>query len=178
MVSAELIEACRRGDSGAFEELVERTRRRVYSLAYRLVRDPQEAEDVAQEAYLRVYRGLRGFRGDASFETWLHRVVTNTAFTHLKRRGRFGELLAEGQEDAGEAAEERPAVDQALDRDELKRALEGLTEGLRVVTVLKTVYGLSVREIARELEISESAVKVRLHRARKKLKEAIWTQTT
>ena len=178
MVSAELIEACRRGDPGAFEELVERTRRRVYSLAYRLVRDPHEAEDVAQEAYLRVYRGLRGFRGNARFETWLHRVVTNTAFTHLKRRGRFGDILAEGEEIRDEVEEGRPAVEQALDRDELKRALEGLTEGLRVVTVLKDVYGLPVREIAQELGISESAVKVRLHRARKKLKDAIWTQTT
>ncbi|HEX9892255.1 MAG TPA: RNA polymerase sigma factor [Actinomycetota bacterium] len=178
MVSAELIEACRRGDPGAFEELVERTRGRVYSLAFRLVRDPHEAEDVSQEAYVRVFRGLPGFRQEARFETWLHRVVTNTAFTHLKRRGRFGDVLAEGQVDAAERVADPDApMEQALDRDELKRALDGLSPGLRVVTVLKDVYGLPVRDIAAEIGISEAAVKVRLHRARKKLKEALWTKS-
>jgi|SRR5919106_1463376 RNA polymerase sigma-70 factor (ECF subfamily) len=177
MVSRELLEACRRGDPASFEELVERTRARVYSLANRLVRDRHDAEDVAQEAYLRVFRGLRGFREDAAFETWLHRVVTNTAFTYLKRRGRFGELVAEGQEPV-EQVQAPSGVDRALDRDELRRALDGLSEALRVVTVLKDVYGLSVREIAEELDVSEGAVKVRLHRARKQLKDAIWAQTT
>src|ERR671918_3183081 len=122
MVSRELLEACRRGDAGAFEELVERTRRQVYPLAYRLVGDRHEAEDVAQEAYLRVFRSLRGFRQEARFETWLYRIVTNAAFTHLRRRGRFGVLLAEGQEQAGGKPEGRP-VGGALGRDEGKRGL-------------------------------------------------------
>lgn len=178
MVSRELLERCRRGEAGAFEELVERTRGRVYSLAYRLVRDPHEAEDVAQEAYIRVYRGLPGFREEARFETWLHRVVTNAAFTHLKRRGRFGEVLAEGQEERVEGVvDPKASVEQALDRDELKRALDGLSPALRVVTVLKDVYGLPVRDIAAEIGISEAAVKVRLHRARKKLKDVLWTKS-
>src|ERR687887_927841 len=100
MVSHELLAACRRGDRDAFEEVVRRTHRHVYTQALRLVRDRQEAEDVAQEAYLRVFRGLAGFRGDARFETWLYRIVANTALNHLRRRGRFGELLAEDtQED-------------------------------------------------------------------------------
>jgi RNA polymerase sigma-70 factor (ECF subfamily) len=177
MVSRELLEACRRGDAGAFEELVERTQRHVYTLAYRLVGDRHEAEDVAQEAYLRVFRSLRGFRQEARFETWLYRIVTNAAFTHLRRRGRFGVLLAEGQEQAVEEPEVRP-VEAALDRDEVKRALQGLTPGARAVVVLKDVYGLSCQEIADEMGLSESAVKVRLHRARKRLKEVIWTRAT
>ncbi|HZA27642.1 MAG TPA: sigma-70 family RNA polymerase sigma factor [Actinomycetota bacterium] len=177
MVSRELLEACRRGDAGAFEELVERTQRHVYTLAYRLVGDRHEAEDVAQEAYLRVFRSLRGFRQEARFETWLYRIVTNAAFTHLRRRGRFGVLLAEGQEQAVEEPEVRP-VEAALDRDEVKRALQGLTPGPRAVVVLKDVYGLSCQEIADEMGLSESAVKVRLHRARKRLKEVIWTRAT
>lgn len=177
MVSRDLLEACRRGDAGAFEELVEQTQRQVYTLAYRLVGDRHEAEDVAQEAYLRVFRSLRGFRQEARFETWLYRIVTNAAFSHLRRKGRFGDVLAEGQESAVEEPEVRP-VEAAIDRDEVKRALQGLTLGARTVVVLKDVYGLSCQEIADEMGLSEAAVKVRLHRARKRLKDAIWSKAT
>src|SRR5919204_1564774 len=99
MVSPELLAACRRGDRRAFEELVRLTHRRVYALAYRLVEDRSDAEDVAQEAYLRMFRGLAGFREEAQFETWMHRIVTNCAMTALRRRGRFGEVLREEAED-------------------------------------------------------------------------------
>src|SRR2546422_3753748 len=90
MVSPELLAACRRGDRRAFEELVRLTGRRVYSLAYRMVGDRLDAEDVAQEAYLRMYRGLAGFREEARLETWMYRIVANCAMTLLRRRGRFG----------------------------------------------------------------------------------------
>jgi RNA polymerase sigma-70 factor, ECF subfamily len=170
MVTHELLAACRRGDPRAFEEIVERTYRHVYTQALRLVGDRQDAEDVAQEAYLRVFRGLPGFRGDAQFETWLHRIVVNSAMSHLRRRRRFGELqFEEPEEPAREVAgPDRPA-DQALDRQELARALETLPLGLRVVVVLKDVYGLSHQEIGEHLGVSDGAVKVRLHRARRRL---------
>ena len=171
-VDAELLAACRRGDFGAFEELVVRTERQVFTLAYRLVGDRSEAEDVAQEAYLRVFRSLGAFREDARFETWLFRIVTNVAMTHLKRRGRFGELLREPEEGPGPEAPERPA-DQVVDRDEVKRALEVLPLGMRTTVVLREVYGLSSKEIGEEMGLTEGAVKVRLHRARRRLKELI-----
>src|SRR6266545_5407799 len=101
-VTPELVEACRRGDPEAFEEVVRRTYRHVYTQALRLVGDRQEAEDVAQEAYLRVYRGLAGFRGDAQFETWLYRIVSNTAMSHLRKRRRFGELVRDSLEEPSE----------------------------------------------------------------------------
>jgi len=170
VVSAELLAACRRGDRGAFEELVELTHRRVYSLAYRLTNDRSEAEDVAQEAYLRMFRGLAGFREEARFETWMHRIVTNCALTMLKRRGRFGEVLAEEPPDVPVPD---VAASRTVDRDSLSRAMAGLPEGQRVVVLLKDVYGLSCREIGEEIGIEEGAVKVRLHRARKRLKEAL-----
>jgi RNA polymerase sigma-70 factor, ECF subfamily len=170
MVSPELLAACRRGDRRAFEELVRLTHRRVYSLAYRLVRDRSEAEDVSQEAFLRMYRGLEGFREEARFETWMYRIVTNCAITHLKRRRRFGVVLSD--EDLDAVVPDR-AQDRAVDRDDLERALAELPEGQRLPVLLKDVYGLSVREIAEELGIEEGAVKVRLHRARKRLAESI-----
>src|SRR5437588_2096760 len=82
MVSPDLLARCKQGDRAAFEELVRVTHRRVYSLAYRLVGDRSDAEDVSQEAYLRMFRGLAGFREEAAFETWMHRIVANCAMTH------------------------------------------------------------------------------------------------
>lgn len=169
-VTRELLAACRRGDPRALEELVRRTHRRVYALAHRLVGDPHEAEDVSQEAYLRMFRGLEGFREEARFETWMHRIVTNTAFNQLRRRGRFGELLEDDALDVAVPDASEPA---ASDRDELERALARLPAGQRAVIVLKDVYGLSCREIGSELGIEEGAVKVRLHRARKRLRREL-----
>src|SRR5918996_5786458 len=95
MVTRELLERCRRAEPGAFEELVELTGRQVYTLALRLTGDRHEAEDVAQEAYLRVHRSLRSFRGESRFETWLHRVVANAAINHMRDKARFGDLVDE-----------------------------------------------------------------------------------
>lgn len=174
MVTHELLAACRRGDPTAFEEVVRRTYRQVYTQAFRLVGDRQEAEDVAQEAYVKVIRGLAGFRGDAQFETWLYRIVTNTAMTHLRRRRRFGELLADSGEEAPEYAADVRVAEQAVDREALRRALGALPLSLRSVVVMKDVYGLSCREIGDRLGISEGAVKVRLHRGRKRLKQRLF----
>nr|MBA3552961.1 sigma-70 family RNA polymerase sigma factor [Actinomycetota bacterium] len=81
MIAPELLDACRRREPGAFEEVVRATYRKVYTQALRLVGDRQDAEDVTQEAYLRVYHGLDGFREEAAFETWLYRIVTNAAMS-------------------------------------------------------------------------------------------------
>jgi RNA polymerase sigma-70 factor, ECF subfamily len=172
MVTPELLAACRRGDPKAFEEVVRRTHKNVYTQALRLVGDRQDAEDVAQEAYLRVFRGLAGFRGEAQFETWLYRIVANAAMSYLRRRQRFGAVLAE-PEDASSAQWIAPDVqvdEQAVDRDALVKALEALPVSFRTVVVLKDVYGLSCLEISQQLGTTEGAVKVRLHRARKRLK--------
>jgi RNA polymerase sigma-70 factor (ECF subfamily) len=172
MIGGDLLERCRRGEPAAFAELVERTYRQVYTLAVRLVGDRHEAEDVTQEAYLRVHRSLGTFRGDSSFRTWLHRIVANTAMTHLRRRGRFGDL---GDEHDSVLRLSEPTADPAqLDTDALRRALATLDDAQRVVVLMKDAYGFSCREIGEEMGISEGAVKVRLHRARKRLKAALY----
>jgi len=172
----DVLERCRRGDPRAFEELVRDTHRQAYTLALRLVGDRHEAEDVTQEAYLRVFRSLRGFREEARFETWLYRIVTNAALTHLRKRGRFGELTP-GPGDLDDAiASGAPSPEAVVDRDELERGLARLPVGMRVVVVLKDVYGLSAREIGEHLGIAEGAVKVRLHRGRRRLKELVYGQ--
>jgi RNA polymerase sigma-70 factor (ECF subfamily) len=175
MVSRELIAACRRGDPRAFEEVVRLTYRQVYTQALRVVGDRQDAEDVTQDAYLRVFRGLRGFREEAQFETWLYRIVANAAISHLRRRGRFGDLGADPVEDDVPGTEEPEPAGTVADRDVLLRALDSLPDGLRVVVVLKDVYDLSCRDIADRMGLSEGAVKVRLHRARRKLRDELAT---
>ena len=174
MVSPELLAACRRGDRAAFEEVVRRTYRHVYTQAFRIVGDRHEAEDVAQEAYLRVFRGLAGFRGEAQFETWLYRIVANAAITYLRRKGRFGELIIDREDDPLEVAADVRVAEQAADREELSRALAALPISLRAVVVLKDVYGMPHKEIAELLGTTEGAVKVRLHRARRRLKEHLF----
>jgi len=174
MVSPELLAACRRGDRAAFEEVVRRTYRHVYTQALRIVGDRHEAEDVAQEAYIRVFRGLAGFRGEAQFETWLYRIVANAAITHLRRKSRLGELSLDKEDERTEIPADVRVDDQAADREELSRALAALPVSLRSVVVLKDVYGLPHKEIAELLGTTEGAVKVRLHRARRRLKEQLF----
>lgn len=166
-IAPELVEACRRGDAEAFEALVRQTNRQIYGLVMRIVGNPEDAADVTQEVYVRVWRSLRGFRGDANLATWMHRVATNAALTHLKRRGRMAEPVEE------EKMQERLAVgddeDARLSSAEVERALSRLSDGYRVVVVLKDMYGLNCEEIAKEIGLTEGAVKVRLFRARRKL---------
>jgi RNA polymerase sigma-70 factor (ECF subfamily) len=172
MVSRELLDRCRAHAPGAFEELVEQTHRQVYTLALRLVGDRYEAEDVTQEAYLRVHRSLRGFRGDARFETWLHRIVANTAMSQLRRKGRFGDPVEEPERVI--RVPSGPSTDDVPERDEVRRALTALPPGQRVVIVMKDVYGFSTDEIAEHMGTSPGAVKVRLHRARRNLRDLIY----
>jgi RNA polymerase sigma-70 factor, ECF subfamily len=171
MVDRDLLARCGRREPGAFEELVELTGRQVYTLAFRLTGDRHEAEDVAQEAYLRVYRSLRSFRGESRFETWLHRVVANAAINHMRDKARFGDLVDEPERImriAGEAT-----TDNVPAREELATAMAQLPDAQRVAVVLKDVYGFSAAEIAERLGTTEGAVKLRLHRGRRNLKNLI-----
>jgi len=173
----ELVEDAKAGDHGAFEELVRRTYADTYTLALRLVGDEEDARDVVQETYLRVHKGLKKFRGDARFSTWLHRITANCANTYLGRRGRHQHESLPDEPSAVTAnpsddPEERVRVSGL--RDELSNAVQALPPKLRAVLVLRDVYGLAHHEIAEQLEITESAAKVRLHRARKRLREQLY----
>ena len=129
MVDPELLDACRRGDAAALEEVVRRTYRQVYSQALRLVGDRQDAEDVAQEAFVRAFRGLSTFRGEAQFETWMYRIVANAAMSHLRRRRRFGELLIEAA--TIEVLRQRVVVGQVLQLVLEALALRDVTDDAR-----------------------------------------------
>jgi RNA polymerase sigma-70 factor (ECF subfamily) len=173
----ELIEVAKAGDHQAFEELVRHTYADTYTLAFRLVGDEEDARDVVQETYLRALKGLKRFRGDAQFSTWLHRITANCANTYLGRHSRHRhEPLPDDPAIADEHPQRDPEQLASIGdlRDQLSEALLGLPPKLRAVVVLRDIYDLSHQTIAVQLGISESAAKVRLHRARKRLRERLY----
>lgn len=175
--TAALVEAARLGDRSAFDALVRATYVDTYTLAHRLTGDDDDARDVVQETYLRAYRGLARFRGDAQFSTWLYRITANCASTHLSRRRRHRHEELTDDVPIGDlvpAHDPEQRAQQMLLRDRLQTALRALPPRLRAVVVLRDVYDLPHEAIAAELGISESAAKVRLHRARRKLREDVF----
>lgn len=173
----DLARAARRGDRGAFELLVIETAPRVHALVLRLVGDEDDARDLVQETYLRAYRSIGRFRSDAAVTTWLYRIAANCAASHLRRRRPALPLEA-----ALSLADDAPASDpervaaSAAERRRLVGALESLPESLRAVVVLHDVYELAHDVIAAELGISRAASKVRLHRARRRLREQLFPE--
>ena len=173
----ELVGAAQGGDRASFDELVRRTSADAFTLARRLVSDEEDARDVVQEAYLRAYRSIGRFRGDAQFTTWLYRITANCASTHLGRRRRHRhDELDEEVELADTKPEHDPqiAADASALREQLERAVAELPPRLRAVVVLRDIYDLSHAEVAEQLGISESAAKVRLHRARRRLRAQVF----
>ena len=175
-----LVDAARDGERPAFDELVRRTYVDTYTLAVRLTGHEEDARDVVQEAYLRAWKGLRRFRGDARFSTWLYRITANAAFTQVQKRRRHRAAplddVAEPVDTRAEASPELVAESGAGLTD-LAEAVDRLPDGLREVLVLKDVYGLSHEAIAAETGISVPAAKVRLHRGRKRLRDLLYDQS-
>jgi RNA polymerase sigma-70 factor, ECF subfamily len=173
----ELVDAARDGDRDAFDELVRRTYVDTYTLALRLTSHEEDARDVVQEAYLRAWKGLRRFRGESQFSTWLYRITANAASTHLQKRRRHRTARLEEIDEPFETSPESSPETVAESRsglDELAAALGRLPVGLRQVIVLKDVYGLTHEAIAQETGISVAAAKVRLHRGRKRLRDVLY----
>jgi len=165
------------GDREPFDELVRRTYRDAFGLAMRLTGNEEDASDVVQDAYLRAYRAIGKFRNESRFSTWLYRIVTNCSATHMGKsnRHRHDQLP-----DESTMADPRPASDPVAlaAASDLSRRLDGaiadLPARLRSVVVLRDVYDLPHEAIASELGISVSAAKVRLHRARRRLRERVF----
>jgi RNA polymerase sigma-70 factor (ECF subfamily) len=174
---AALVERAADGEREAFDELVRLTHRDAFGLAIRLTGNEEDARDVMQDAYLRAYRSIGRFRGDARFSTWLYRIVANTASTHLSRRGRHRhEELVDDAVVVDQHPDHDPvaAAETADLRDQLDDAILNLPPRLRSVVVLRDIYDLPHEAIAEELGISVSAAKVRLHRARRRLREQVF----
>ena len=171
--------AARAGDSAAFEALVRHTYTETYTLAYRLMGNQEDAQDVTQEVYLRAFKGIGRFRGDAQFSTWLHRITANTAVTHRTRRTKHRHDRLDNElalEDRRAEYDPSSSADSNELRQRVESALVELPARLRAVVVLRDVYDLPHEAIAEELGISETAAKVRLHRARRKLRDLVFVE--
>jgi RNA polymerase sigma-70 factor, ECF subfamily len=166
----ELVEACRAGEASAFDVLVARWEDRIRGAAYRILGSEDEARDVAQEAFLKAYRGLPGFKQEARFSSWLYQIATNQCRDRLRRRKTRPQVSLEALEEAGGTliVETRPgAHERLLERDlaeTVKRAIHALPEEQRVVVILKEYQELTFLEIAQALDVPVSTVKTRLYR--------------
>ncbi len=184
---AELVRRAQQGELAAFEALVARHERHVFSLALRMLRQEQDAEDVTQTTFLSALEHLAGFRGEASFATWVTRIATHAALKVLRKRQGLEMVSLEGATEPSAdretiahpefIADWRQSPAHLVERGETRRliesALEELDEKHRLVFLLRDVEGFSVRETAQALGLTEVNVKVRLLRARLQLRERL-----
>jgi RNA polymerase sigma-70 factor (ECF subfamily) len=173
--------ALRRGEPAAFQQLVETYSPRIYNLALKMLGDPDVAEDILQETFINAYRAIDRFEGRAHISTWLYRIAHNAVLMRLRKERRIPDLKsleedfdldvlpAPGQWD--DAPERRLLQAELIGK--MDEALANLSEALRVVFVLRDIDGLSTAETAEVLDLSETAVKSRLHRARLALREQL-----
>jgi RNA polymerase sigma-70 factor (ECF subfamily) len=185
----ELVQAAQRGDQQAFRRLVERYQRRVFQLAVGMVKDADEAMDIAQETFVRVHRYLPSFKGDSSFFTWTYRIAVNLCLDAGRRRGRSEPVEFDERQAEVEAAMDPPSAAlagpqrSALNRElagKMEEALASLSENHRAILLLREVEGLSYEELSHALGIRKGTVMSRLFHARlkmqRKLREYLGTE--
>jgi len=177
------LDALRDGDRVEFARLVEAYSGVIYRLAIKMLENPQDAEDILQETFIKAYRYLPKFDGRSSLSTWLYRIGTNEALMLIRRRKNVDISIEEPMDRKDEEQKPMQIVDWCcLPEDELlstearatmDKAVEALPESLRVVFLLRDIEGLSTRETGEVLNLSETAVKTRLSRARMRLRELL-----
>ncbi len=178
----ELVERVQAGEKQAFDLLVLRYQQKLIKLISRYVRDPQEASDVAQEAFIKAYRALPRFRGDSSFYTWLYRIGVNTAKNHLVAQGRRppdADIEVQDAErlDIDAMLREHDTPEAEAHRDEVERtvieAIEALPEELRTAVTLRELEGMSYQEIATVMDCPVGTVRSRIFRAREAIERRL-----
>jgi RNA polymerase sigma-70 factor (ECF subfamily) len=172
-----LVDRCRTGDDRAFGELVDRYKDLVYGLVYRLTPDRSQVDDLAQDVFLRVHRGLPYFRGEARLSTWIFRIVQNVCVQARSRRVTEVALARDG-DDGGERAPREPgSADRSFGdielRDRLAKALAQLPDNYRVLISAHYLKGVQYEALAEALDLPLGTVKTHLHRAKRRLRELL-----
>ncbi len=172
------VQRVQRGDASAFEALVAAYEKNVYNLALRMTGRPEDAEDMAQEAFLKAYSSIRSFRGDSKFSVWLYRIVSNVCLDHLRRQSRRQTVSLSAEDDEGEdvqldladtAQSPEALLERKLTRESVRRGLAQLPPDARQILLLREIQGLSYEEIGETLGLEPGTVKSRIFRARKRL---------
>ncbi|HVP14159.1 MAG TPA: sigma-70 family RNA polymerase sigma factor [Terriglobales bacterium] len=176
----ELVRMAQAGESRGFDELVRRYQGKVYRLSYKILRHEEDAAEALQDAFLSAYRGLRAFKSEATFSTWLYRIATNAALMKIrKRRPNHVSLEQSGSDDKGPlqlrdwSAQPAEELLTRETREVMEEGMRALPAQLQAVFVLRDIEGLSSAEAAEVLGLSVAAVKSRLHRARLALRERL-----
>lgn len=168
---AKLVERFVAGDRRAFDELVRRHQRALFYLALRYLKNDADAQDLTQRAFVRAFQGLEKLRGEASFRTWIYRILVNLALNHVRDHVRLSPVNEADEPLVDAVGAERLALDQA--RRRLRRGLENLPKKQRVVVELRVYEELSFAEVAAIAGGSENAAKVNFHLALKRLRELL-----
>ena len=169
----ELVRRTRNGDTEAFSELVRRHQQVTYNLAYRYMRDATQAEDMAQEAFLKAYRLLNGFRGDSSFSTWLYRVTSSVCLTELSRRKRRSEVELQPTHYKNAAIQPNYTLDVP---EQIRSCVTKLSDRYAEIVTLYYLKGVSYDEIAEAMDIPMGTLKTWMFRARKQLRTIVETE--
>jgi RNA polymerase sigma-70 factor (ECF subfamily) len=167
-----LVDRCRQGDLGAFEELYRAHAGKLFSVAYRMLGNPTDAEDLLQEVFLSAHRKLETFRGESALGTWLYRLAMNQCLDYLRSRAaRTNQVTGTLDDEPGlYDAGSRGLAEQTVTRMDLERALAQLPDGCRAAFVLHDIVGLEQREVAEALGIAEGTSKSQVHKARLRLR--------
>jgi len=180
MTEAEAIRLAQQGDAAAFERIYRLHSRRVYALCLRMVGSPPEAEDLAQEAFLQLFRKISTFRGESAFSTWLHRLAVNVVLMKLRKKTLVETPLEDPIDHEDEATSPRKEMGApdllltgSIDRVNLERAIEQLPPGYKQVFVLHDIQGFEHNEIAGIMNCSIGNSKSQLHKARMRLRELL-----
>lgn len=166
-----LVQRTKAGDTDAFAELVRRNQTTVYNLSYRFMRNAASAEDMSQEAFLKAFRLLKGFRGDCSFSTWMYRVTASVCLTELKRRKKRGEV--ELQPNHGEHMGFDAGMDNSDVADAIRQCVGKLPDRYATIITLYYLNGIAYDEIAETMNVPLGTLKTWMHRARKKLRKIV-----
>ena len=166
------------GDTNAFEELVLEYEKKVYNVALRMLNNSEDAADMTQEAFIKAYNSLSGFRGDSKFSVWLTRIVSNLCLDFMRSRNRRPTVSLSMEDEDGEDVQldiadtsqsPEQLLERSLTRESVRRGLQSLPEDYREILLLREIQGLSYDEIAAALDIEVGTVKSRIFRARKRL---------
>lgn len=166
-----LVQRAQAGDTRAFEAVYRRLVGRIYALCLRMTRDPQRAEELTQDVFVRAWERMESFRGDSKFATWLHRLAVNVVLQAGRMKGRRESrehLVADPGEYLGRVTREMPGT-----RVDIERAIAALPEGARTVLILRDIEGYKYNEIAEMQGVALGTVKAQIHRARKLMREKL-----
>ena len=185
-IDLELVRRCQKGDDVAFGQLISRYQRKVFTIALGMVKTPDDAMDIAQEAFIKVHRYIGNFQGSSSFYTWLYRIIVNLCIDHLRRSGKFasiefderiyGNASGGGQEGVlSKGLDGDPSRN--LGRKELAKhiqlAIDELPPYHRAVIVMREIEGMSYADMAKAMKVSKGTIMSRLHHARQKLQRSL-----